>query len=210
MGKGKIFPIFCYKIKYLWSLGNDDIPEQTIVREGSILFCRPPPHQTQTGVHGRKEWREGRWQMEGGWCQLWCGSKHGTNGNQPSVNSLEKSRFSFSPLIKSLRVTDDLKWDFLVIGLVIINFFLGFFFYYSWFTVSYQYQYIAKWPGHTYIFIHTHTHTFFFFFGLFAFCRAAPMAYGSSQARGLIGAVATGLRQSHSNVRSELHLQPSP
>ena len=35
-----------------------------------------------------------------------------------------------------------------------------------------------------------------------SFClfRAAPAAYGDSQARGLIGAVATGLRQSHSNV----------
>ena len=37
-----------------------------------------------------------------------------------------------------------------------------------------------------------------FFFGLFS--RAAPAAYGGSQARGLIGAIATGLRQSHSNT----------
>ena len=36
------------------------------------------------------------------------------------------------------------------------------------------------------------------------------MAYGGSQARGLIGAVAAGLHQSHSNARSELHLQPTP
>ena len=40
---------------------------------------------------------------------------------------------------------------------------------------------------------------FGFFFRLFAISWAAPMAYGGSQARGLIGAVATGLRQSHSN-----------
>ena len=33
--------------------------------------------------------------------------------------------------------------------------------------------------------------------------RATPTAYGSSQARGRIGAVATSLRQSHSNTRSE-------
>ena len=39
-----------------------------------------------------------------------------------------------------------------------------------------------------------------FFFGLFAFSRAAPATYGDSQARGLIGAVATGPRQSHSNA----------
>ena len=42
------------------------------------------------------------------------------------------------------------------------------------------------------------------------FSRAAPVAYGGSQARGLIGAVATSLLQSHSNARSELHLQPTP
>ena len=41
----------------------------------------------------------------------------------------------------------------------------------------------------------------FFFFAIF---WAAPMAYGSFQARGLIGAVATGLRQNHSNAGSEL------
>ena len=40
--------------------------------------------------------------------------------------------------------------------------------------------------------------------------RAAPTAYGGSQARGLIGAVAAGLHQSHSNTGSELRLQPTP
>ena len=39
---------------------------------------------------------------------------------------------------------------------------------------------------------------------------ATPMAYGGSQARGPIGAVATGLHQSHSNTGSKLHLQPTP
>ena len=59
---------------------------------------------------------------------------------------------------------------------------------------------------------------FFFlnFFGLFVFVVvvaiswAAPAAYGGSQARGRIGAVATGLRQSHSNAGSEPRLQPTP
>ena len=46
----------------------------------------------------------------------------------------------------------------------------------------------------------------FLFFCLFAFSRAAPSAYGGSQARGQMGAVATGLHHSHSNSRSELHL----
>ena len=40
--------------------------------------------------------------------------------------------------------------------------------------------------------------------------RAIPTAYGGSQARGLIGAVATGLHHSHSNVGSEPSLQPTP
>ena len=58
---------------------------------------------------------------------------------------------------------------------------------------------------------------FFFVFCLFvvvvvivAISWAPPAAYGGSQARGLIGAVATGLRQSHSNVGSEPRLQPTP
>ena len=50
----------------------------------------------------------------------------------------------------------------------------------------------------------------FFFFFFFVFSRAAPTAHGGSQARGLIGAVAAGLRQSHSNLGSELHLRPAP
>ena len=44
----------------------------------------------------------------------------------------------------------------------------------------------------------------------FVFFRAAPVAYGDSQARGLIGAVAASLRHSHSNVRSEPPLCPTP
>ena len=46
---------------------------------------------------------------------------------------------------------------------------------------------------------------FFFFFSLF---RATCAAHGVSQARGLIGAVAAGLRQSHSNTGSEPRLPP--
>ena len=46
-----------------------------------------------------------------------------------------------------------------------------------------------------------------FFFGLF---KAEPAAYGGSQAKGRIGAVATSLRHSHSNTKSQPHLQPTP
>ena len=48
-----------------------------------------------------------------------------------------------------------------------------------------------------------------YFLFIFVFSRVAPVAYGGSQARGLIGAVAAGLRQSHSNTGSELHLRPT-
>ena len=44
---------------------------------------------------------------------------------------------------------------------------------------------------------HTHTHTLFLLF------RAAPAAYGGSQARGPIEAVAASLQHSHSNTGSE-------
>ena len=55
------------------------------------------------------------------------------------------------------------------------------------------------------------------FFVLFCFLfvyvclfRAACMAYGGSQARGQIRAIAAGLRHSHSNMGPQLHLQPTP
>ena len=57
---------------------------------------------------------------------------------------------------------------------------------------------------------------YFFVFCLFvvvvvvAISWAAPAAYEGSQARGRIGAVATGLHQSHSNAGSEPCLQPTP
>ena len=44
---------------------------------------------------------------------------------------------------------------------------------------------------------------FFFLFGLF---KATPVAYGSFQARGQIGAAVASLHRSHSNARSEPHL----
>ena len=45
---------------------------------------------------------------------------------------------------------------------------------------------------------------FFFFF------RAGTLAYGSSQARGRMGATAAILHHSHSNTGSEPRLQPAP
>ena len=51
---------------------------------------------------------------------------------------------------------------------------------------------------------------FFIFFKFFCLFRAAPETCGGSQARGLIRAVAAGLRHSHNNARSEPCLQPTP
>ena len=42
-----------------------------------------------------------------------------------------------------------------------------------------------------------------FFVCLFVFTRASSMAFGSSQARGPVGAVAAGLDHSHGNAESE-------
>ena len=50
---------------------------------------------------------------------------------------------------------------------------------------------------------------FFFFFLLFAISWATAVAYGGSQARGGIGAVAAGLCQKHSHVGSEPGLRPT-
>ena len=50
---------------------------------------------------------------------------------------------------------------------------------------------------------------FFFLFFLFFF-RAAPAAYGKSQARGQIRAAVGGLYHSHSNTGSKLHPQTMP
>ena len=50
---------------------------------------------------------------------------------------------------------------------------------------------------------------FFFFFLVFFSFLGTPVAYVDSQARGLIGAVAASLCQSHSNPGSEPRLRPT-
>ena len=50
----------------------------------------------------------------------------------------------------------------------------------------------------------------YLFFCLFVFPRATPLAYGGSQARGLIRAVAASLHHSRSNVGSDPRLQSIP
>ena len=50
------------------------------------------------------------------------------------------------------------------------------------------------------------------FYFILSFClfRAAPKAYGGSQARGPIGATGASLPHSHGNVGSEPRLRPTP
>ena len=63
----------------------------------------------------------------------------------------------------------------------------------------------------TYFLYITKLRFFFSFFYLFILVfRAITVAYGGSQARGLIGAVAAGLRHSHNNAISELCLRSTP
>jgi len=50
----------------------------------------------------------------------------------------------------------------------------------------------------------------FFFFFLFVFFRAAPAAYGGSQAMGWIRATAADLHHSHNNAGSKPCLWPTP
>ena len=51
---------------------------------------------------------------------------------------------------------------------------------------------------------------FFFIFKFFLLFMVIPVAYGDSRARSSIRTTAASLRHSHSNIRSELHLWPTP
>ena len=51
---------------------------------------------------------------------------------------------------------------------------------------------------------------YFILFYLLLLFRAAPVAYGVSQAKGQIRATAATLRHSHSNAGSEPPLRPAP
>ena len=58
-----------------------------------------------------------------------------------------------------------------------------------------------------------HIFSFYFFIFIFIFLsssRTALAACGDSQVRGVIRAVATGLRQGHGNAGSKSCLQPTP
>ena len=71
----------------------------------------------------------------------------------------------------------------------------------------------SSWRRHGVLNLLSHDRTLqsiFYFFCLFAFLGAAPVAYGGSQARGLIRAIAARLHHSHSNAESKPRLGPTP
>ena len=74
-----------------------------------------------------------------------------------------------------------------------------------------EYRQVVFWNvsllGFVCYFLMTRFRLFQLFFFLFL---ATLAAYGRSWARGRIGAVAAGLCHSHSNARTEPHLQPTP
>ena len=64
--------------------------------------------------------------------------------------------------------------------------------------------------GENYEYLRVFCCFFLFVCFFFVFSKAAPVAYGDFQARGLIEAAAVGLHQSHSNKGSKLRLRPTP
>ena len=73
----------------------------------------------------------------------------------------------------------------------------------------------AKWFSYTYTYIHSFQILFpysllLLLLLLFCLFRVSPMAYGGSQARGRVRAVAASLCQSHGNAKSEPRLWPTP
>ena len=71
----------------------------------------------------------------------------------------------------------------------------------SHYSVSISERQIRDYKFSLLILVNSYVILFFFFFCLFAISRAAPLAYGGSQARGLIRAVATSLYHSSQQRR---------
>ena len=82
--------------------------------------------------------------------------------------------------------------------LFVFVWFVNLFCYLGFFLIAYMSEIVL------FVFLHL-TFFFFFFFAL----RATPMANGSSQGRGQIRAIATGLHYSYCNAISEQRLQPT-
>ena len=110
-----------------------------------------------------------------------------------------------------------------IIYLITLLFIFYYFFYYSsfnYYIILYYYLFVCFYLLfiinifllNILLFIcllHIYIHIYIFF-GFLPFSSANPTAYGSSQARGPIGAMAAGLYQSHSNTGSEPCLQTIP
>ena len=86
---------------------------------------------------------------------------------------------------------------------------MGFLFLNFWGQLLISFKTYRKFNFSIYLFVYLFVYLFIYLF-IFVFSRAAPTAYGGSQARGPTGAVAAGLHHSHSNVGSEPRLRPTP
>ena len=99
-----------------------------------------------------------------------------------------------------------IKWNHLVYNILRLAFFIQHIFQSSLCVTCYR-QLISFHCG---VSLPVYEATNFFIYFIFLLFRAALTAYGGSQARGWVRATAASLHQSHSNTRSEPHLQPTP
>ena len=79
-----------------------------------------------------------------------------------------------------------------------------------WSHISVRFNFLVSSLSIVTIFKHRANTGFFVCLFVCLFWHIRARAYGSSQARGWIGAVATGLHHSHSNAESESCLWPTP
>ena len=154
-------------------------------------------------------------------------NKSGESGHPCFLPDFSRKSFSFSPLLYLLWVCKKMAYitlmyipsiptlvrAFIMNGCWILsNSFSASISVIIWFLTFVNVMYDIDWFVYVEasLWISDESHlvvAFFFFFFLF---RATPSAYGGSLAKGLIGATAASLRQSHNNARSEPYLQPTP
>ena len=91
------------------------------------------------------------------------------------------------------------------------NYFGDFYFDLFYFHSYQKTELMTNTIGHFYLWINQKIFILFYFIFVFLpFLGPLPAAYEGSQARGLIGALATSLYHSHSHSGSEQRLQPTP
>lgn len=103
--QGKYFQFLVTKWSTCGAQAGDNIPKQNTETEGLCLPSLPIGSwkTDEEGMVPGEGQREGRCNRGRGWCQLGCGKKYRTNGNYPSLGSLDK-RNLFPSFIKSWRM----------------------------------------------------------------------------------------------------------